>query len=170
MPFSNAFWAYNARLTVWSATWISFLMQSAYRLLLHCPMSIPVPHARFRVARLFGGLVLALLIAVSAGCVSKKSKQGVETRWRGETAAVFTQGQTTEREVLAALGPPSQLINLGNRTVFYYLQEQKQAKSLILILYNQTRENISYDRAIFFFDQQGRLTDFARSDEKNSAK
>ena len=68
--------------------------------------------------------------------------------------------------MLAALGPPSQLINLGNRTVFYYLQEQKKTRTAILILYNQTREKITYDRAIFFFDPQGRLTDFATSDEK----
>ncbi len=132
-------------------------------------MSIPVPRVYGTLARLFYCLTVVFLIAV-VGCVSKKSKQGVENRWSGEKAPVFTQGQTTEREVLAALGPPSQLINLGNRTVFYYLQEQKQAKSLILILYNQTRENISYDRAIFFFDQQGRLTDFARSDDQNPAK
>jgi hypothetical protein len=72
--------------------------------------------------------------------------------------------------VLAALGPPSQLINLGNKTIFYYLQEQKQTRTLILILYNQTREKITYDRAIFFFDEQGRLTDFATSDEKNPTK
>ncbi len=119
-------------------------------------------------SRLLASLLLVSLTA--CGCVSKKSRQGVENRWRGENAPVFKQGQTTEHDVLTALGPPSQLINLGNQTVFYYLQEQKQARSLILILYNQTREKISYDRAIFFFDQQGRLTHFARSDEQNPAK
>ena len=101
-----------------------------------------------------------------AGCVSKNSKQGVENRWRGESVPVFKTGETTEHDVLAALGPPSQLINLGNQTVFYYLQEQKQTRSAILIVYNQTREKITYDRAIFFFDPQGRLADFALSDEK----
>ena len=79
-------------------------------------------------------------------------------------APVFKQGETTQHDVLAALGPPSQLINLGNRTVYYYLQEQKQVRSVILILYNQTREEITYDRAIFFFDPTGHLTDFSISD------
>jgi hypothetical protein len=113
----------------------------------------------------FTCLVLGSLIAVG-GCVSKNAQQGVETQWRGEKAPVFKQGETTEHDVLAALGPPSQLINLGNKTVFYYLQEQKRTRSLILILYNQTREKISYDRAIFFFDTQGRLTDFSTSNEQ----
>lgn len=113
---------------------------------------------------------VSLSLILASGCVSKNSRQGVENRWRSESAPVFKQGETKEHDVLAALGPPSQLINLGNQTVFYYLQEQKQTRSLILILYNQTREKISYDRAIFFFDQQGRLSDFATSDEKNPTK
>jgi hypothetical protein len=122
----------------------------------------------------FAGTAVCLLLLISIvgsnGCVSKNSRQGVENRWRAETAPVFKQGETTEHDVLAALGPPSQLINLGNKTVFYYLQEQKQTRSLILVLYNQTREKITYDRAIFFFDHQGRLSEFATSDEKNPIK
>jgi outer membrane protein assembly factor BamE (lipoprotein component of BamABCDE complex) len=106
----------------------------------------------------------------TSGCVSKNSRQGVENTWRAETAPTFKQGQTTQHEVLSALGPPSQVINLGNQTVFYYLQEEKQTRSVVLILYNQTREKITYDRAIFFFDPQGRLTEFATSDEKISRK
>jgi hypothetical protein len=98
--------------------------------------------------------------------VSKDARQGVENRWRAEAVPTFKEGETTQHDVLAALGPPSQLIKVGNRTVFYYLQELKKVRSLILILYNQTRENITYDRAIFFFDEQGRLTDFATSAEK----
>ncbi len=109
--------------------------------------------------------VFALVLFV-AGCVSKNSQQGVENRWRGENVQVFKTGETTEHDVLTALGPPSQLINLGNRTVLYYLQEQKKTRSAILIIYNQTREKITYDRAIFFFDQQGKLTDFSTSDEQ----
>ena len=125
-----------------------------------------IPFADGRAVLNFTGALL-VLVALLSGCVSKNARQGVENRWREKSAPVFKQGETTEHEVLSALGPPSQLINLGNQTVFYYLQEQKQTRSLILILYNQTREKITYDRAIFFFDQQGHLTDFATSDEKS---
>jgi outer membrane protein assembly factor BamE (lipoprotein component of BamABCDE complex) len=123
----------------------------------------PMPNFR---APLLTVVFLLLLALFDIGCVSKNSRQGVENTWRAETAPTFKQGQTTQHEVLSALGPPSQVINLGNQTVFYYLQEQKQVRSVVLILYNQTREKITYDRAIFFFDQQGHLTDFATSDEK----
>src|SRR3974390_3140280 len=109
---------------------------------------------------------LVLFCVVVSGCVSKNARQGVENRWRSEITPELKQGKTTQHEVLAALGPPSQLLKVGNQTVFYYLQEQKQGRSIILILYNQTREKITYDRAIFFFDDQGRLTDFSTSEEK----
>lgn len=66
---------------------------------------------------------------------------------------------------MAALGPPSQVIALHDQTLFYYLREQLATKGLFLLLYNQMRENVSYDRAIFFFDRKGILTDFAYSAE-----
>jgi outer membrane protein assembly factor BamE (lipoprotein component of BamABCDE complex) len=111
------------------------------------------------------GLFLFLL-AATAGCVSKSSTQGVENLWRAEPPPVFQVGKSTEHDVLSTLGPPSQVISLGNRTVFYYLIEAKRSGTIILIIYNQTRERITYDRAIFFFDAQGRLTDFTTSNEK----
>jgi hypothetical protein len=98
--------------------------------------------------------------------MSKKSSQGVKNLWRAESPPVFERGKSTQHDVLKALGPPSQVISAGDQTLFYYLLEAKQSKSLVLILYNQTREQIVYDRAIFFFDAQGRLTEFATSDEK----
>ena len=111
------------------------------------------------------GFWLFLLLS-TAGCISKSSTQGVENLWRAEPAPVFESGKTTEHDVLSALGPPSQVITAGNRTVFYYLLEAKRSRGAILIIYNRTVERITYDRAIFFFDAQGRLTDFATSNEK----
>jgi len=111
------------------------------------------------------GFWLSLLL-ITAGCISKSSTQGVENLWRAEPAPVFERGKTTEHDVLSALGPPSQVITSGSRTVFYYLLESKRSRGAILIIYNQTVERITYDRAIFFFDAQGRLADFATSNEK----
>jgi hypothetical protein len=111
-------------------------------------------------------VLLLSLLALTSGCVSKSSTQGVENRWRAEPAPVFERGKSTEHDVLSALGPPSQVINAGNRTVFYYLLEAKRSRGVILIIYNQTVERIVYDRAIFFFDAQGHLTDFSTSNEK----
>ncbi len=112
-------------------------------------------------------LVFVLLLPlIVAGCVIRSSTQGVKNLWRADTVPNFERGKTTEHDVLAALGPPSQVISTANRTVFYYLVEQKKSKGIRLLIYNQTVENIVYDRAIFFFDSQGRITDFATSNEK----
>ena len=107
-----------------------------------------------------------LCVTTLAGCVSKTSSQGVANLWRGDSPPVFRQGSSTQKDVLTALGPPSQVIALGNQTVFYYVLEQTRSQTAILIVYNETRTNIIYDRAIFFFDSQGRLSDFATSNEK----
>jgi hypothetical protein len=66
--------------------------------------------------------------------------------------------------------PTAQVIGLQDRTLFYYLREQGKTRSLLLIVYNQTRERVDYDHAIFFFDKQGVLTDFSYSEEAIARK
>ena len=90
---------------------------------------------------------------------------GVENLWRAETVPTFTVGESTQSEVMDALGPPSQVIALGDKTLFYYLREQQRFQSFSVIIYAQSREKIAYDRAIFFFDPEGVLTDFSVSEE-----
>lgn len=100
------------------------------------------------------------------GCANRQSQMGVENRWRVNPAPVFEIGTTTQAEVMQALGPPSQVIALHDQTLFYYLREQQKIRSLSLIIYSHSRERILYDRAIFFFDREGVLRDFALSEEK----
>jgi outer membrane protein assembly factor BamE (lipoprotein component of BamABCDE complex) len=90
---------------------------------------------------------------------------GVRNYWRDPSLATFQKGHSTESDVMRALGPPSQVIALQDQTLFYYLREQSRTKAMFLIVYNQTRQQITYDRAIFFFDKQAMLTDFAFSKE-----
>lgn len=110
-------------------------------------------------------IATALLGIALSGCVTKQSQLGVQNKWRAEPAPVFEKGRTTRSDVLHALGPPSQVIGLRDQTVFYYLREQQKVRAVIAVLYNDTREQINYDRAIFFFDSKDVLTDFALSDE-----
>lgn len=108
-----------------------------------------------------GGCIIA-----GYGCANRQSQMGVENKWRTNPAPVFAIGATTQSEVMQALGPPSQVIALNDQTVFYYLREQQKLRSLSLFIYNQSRERIMYDRAIFFFSHDGILRDFALSDEQ----
>jgi outer membrane protein assembly factor BamE (lipoprotein component of BamABCDE complex) len=113
--------------------------------------------------------VILILFAMElwsfTGCVSKRSEMGVRNYWRAPSPPAFEKGQTTQSDVMRALGPPSQVIALQDQTLFYYLREQSRTKAAILLVYNRTREEILYDRAIFFFNKQSVLTDFAYSPE-----
>lgn len=119
-----------------------------------------------KIKQNFKSLVLLGICALSlGGCLNKRSEMGVRNDWRNPSLPAFEKGVTTQSEVMHALGPPSQVIALPEQTLFYYLREQSRTKSMFLIIYNQTRQQITYDRAIFFFNKQGVLTDFAYSKE-----
>lgn len=110
-------------------------------------------------------IALACCLTAGSGCANRQSQMGVENKWRAQSPPEFTAGSTTQSEVMRVLGPPSQVIALDGQTLFYYLREQQKLKSLSVIIYSHSRERIVYDRAIFFFDSDGVLRDFAFSDE-----
>jgi hypothetical protein len=110
--------------------------------------------------------ILCIVLAVT-GCAQVSKKAGVENRWR-EQNIVLQEGVTTQQQVLAQLGPPSQIIALPAKTVFYYLYEETKGRLLFLILYNQANTAITYDRAIFFFNNNGILETYAFSKKEDS--
>ena len=112
-----------------------------------------------RMTALFGVILLA-------GCASYGAVDGVGNLWREVSVDEFEKGVTTQADVLDRLGPPSQLINLQNQTVFYYLTEEMSGQGKIFIIWNQVSAESKYDRAIFFFDTDGILQEFAYSKEE----
>ena len=106
-------------------------------------------------------LLCLFTVLLLAGCAAFSSEEGVENSWRSLSAATFRPGITTQAEVAELLGPPSQIISLASGTAFYYLREERRGKGFILIVYNQGTQTIRYDRAVFFFDQDGILTNHA---------
>ncbi len=113
----------------------------------------------------YGKLLTAALILLSAGCVNYGSVDGVSNLWREVPVDQFEKGVTTQADVLELLGPPSQLINLHNQTVFYYLTQQSSGRGKVFIIWNQASVENKYDRAIFFFDTKGVLQELAYSKE-----
>ena len=109
-------------------------------------------------------LVIATLV-IAAGCASFERTRGVESTWRDPATPPPVVGTTTQKDILAALGPPSQVIGLRDQTVFYYLKENDKGRGALLIVYNWLKEHVTYDRAIFFFDAEGVLQDYGFSDE-----
>jgi outer membrane protein assembly factor BamE (lipoprotein component of BamABCDE complex) len=111
-----------------------------------------------RLARL---IALALCALLLGGCAQFESKRGVDVNWQSVVTEKLVTGKTTRPEVLALLGPPSQVIALDNESVLYYLFEHSEGEGLILIVYNRMRIDTRYDRAIFFFDKNDVLTEFS---------
>ena len=86
-------------------------------------------------------VVLILGVPLLAGCIRGKHTTGVSNLWR-VPGLTFTNGQTSDQEVLDALGPPSQLIALEKYTVFYYLLEKSDKTGLITIVYNMNTQEV----------------------------
>ncbi|MGD9388046.1 MAG: hypothetical protein PVI87_07440 [Gammaproteobacteria bacterium] len=115
--------------------------------------------------RATSALLTVFCLALLQACVSFSSVDGVDNVWREVPLDSFQPGVTTQAEVLDQLGPPSQLINLDSGVVFYYLAEKGSGSGKILIVWNSRQEATTYDRAIFFFDDNGVLEDAAYSQE-----
>ena len=113
------------------------------------------------MSRLTRAALAATLIALVSACAQYENKRGVLDNWQGSMEKQFVRGETNRQQVLDRLGPPSQVVALGDETVMYYLFEQSDGSGLILIVYNQFRIDTRYDRAIFFFDESDTLRDFA---------
>ena len=109
--------------------------------------------------------IFGMVVLLLAGCASYSGDNGVENRWRSKDAPDWKVGVTTEQDVADVLGPPSQLINLDDQVVYYYLREHRSGKGLILLIYNWGYQKLTYDRAVFFFDQNGKLTKYSYSPE-----
>jgi outer membrane protein assembly factor BamE (lipoprotein component of BamABCDE complex) len=112
--------------------------------------------------------VVLLSAVLLSSCTSYGSVDGVDNLWREAPVGAFEKGVTTQSQVLDELGPPSQLINLQDQTVFYYLTENMTGKGRIFIFWNSVNAETRYDRAIFFFDTEGVLQEYAFSKEEIS--
>ena len=106
-------------------------------------------------------IVLTLCSSLLGACAQFESKRGVEVNWQTAVTGNLVAGKSTRKDVLALLGPPSQVIALNDESVLYYLFEHAQGEGLILLVYNRMHIDTRYDRAIFFFDEHDVLTEFA---------
>lgn len=114
-------------------------------------------------------MVVLATLGVLAGCASFERTRGVDATWRDPATPALVVGTTTQSEVLGALGPPSQVIGLRDQTVFYYLREHDTGRGGLFLVYNWLKEDVTFDRAIFFFDANGVLQDYGLSNEPQAS-
>ncbi len=119
---------------------------------------------------LIAGIAAFLVTGLLGGCAQYENRRGVEVTWQDSVTDKLVRGQTTRKEALRLLGPPSQVISMEEETVLYYLFERSKGEGVILIVYNRMKIDTDYDRAVLFFDENDILTDFAtRIDESADA-
>ncbi len=115
----------------------------------------------FTVAPLRVTTFLIVAALVLSGCVKFEARRGIEVAWHDQVVNNLKLGESTRDDVLALLGPPSQVIALEKETVLYYLFEKTEGEAAIFILYNSVDIGTLYDRAIFFFDENDVLSDYS---------
>ena len=118
---------------------------------------------------LSGRLLAVLALATLAACAQYNDKRGVEVTWNPAAMQDLSVGETTRKQVMAELGPPSQVISLDGETVLYYLYERSAGNGLILIVYNRFTVDTRYDRAVFFFDENDVLSEYASYIDQDDA-
>ena len=104
---------------------------------------------------------LILSLVLLPACAQYENKRGVDVTWQAKVTEQLVKGESTRRDVLTLLGPPSQVISLDDETALYYLFEHAKGEGLILIVYNRMRIDTRFDRAVFFFDNNDVLTEFS---------
>src|SRR5262245_39663634 len=110
-------------------------------------------------------ILIFSLCMICLGCYQAVEEKGVLNQWRDTSLPTIERGKTTETQILELLGPPSQVINLGDDIVFYYMMEKTDEKGGFLLVYNWKNTKTRYDRAIFFFDKNRLLKHYALSKE-----
>ena len=106
----------------------------------------PVSFRTFLFRPGFAGLLFAFLLT---GCAFSRGQLG--TALKPEDVAQIRKGQTTEAQVVALLGAPDDIRELGNRELFhYYRYVLKHATVLVF-----SRANIASDQVYILFDPHG---------------
>ena len=113
---------------------------------------------------------LMIPVLLLGACVRYQSLDGVENTWREIPTDRIQVGTTTQADILDWLGPPSQIIAIGEQKVFYYLSQKQSGEAMVLIVWNNAVDQTRYDRAVFFFNSEGVLTEYSIRDEASAGK
>ncbi|GJM15838.1 MAG: hypothetical protein DHS20C13_11650 [Thermodesulfobacteriota bacterium] len=120
---------------------------------------------------LFLLIILTAPAFLLSSCFTISDQQGVDNLWRVDANVEgIEEGKTTQNDIIQLFGPPSQIIDMDKGAIFYYLLQDKKGSGVFLLLFNYKKERVSYDRAIFFFDNEGILTDYGFSIENVERK
>ncbi len=88
------------------------------------------------------------------------SRNTVNVPLHAEKSASLAPGRSTQSEVLAALGAPNEVVQLGYRSAWRYDHTVEKRAGLSLIVVTMINSDVQQDRMWLFFDEQGVLACF----------
>lgn len=105
--------------------------------------------------------ILASLLSLPASCVI--ARQDVNEPIDASLLSRLCPGTTTAHEAAAALGAPTEVVQLGRRVAWRYDATTTKSAGLFLLLINFAAQDTRSDRLWLFFDEREVLTHFGRS-------
>jgi hypothetical protein len=100
-------------------------------------------------------LCFALATPLLGGCFL--SRNTVNVPLHAEKSAALAPGRSTQSEVLAALGAPNEVVQLGYRSAWRYDHTVEKRAGLSLIVVTLLNSDVQQDRMWLFFDEHGVL-------------
>ena len=111
---------------------------------------------------------LLLALALLPGCLV--SRTTVNQPLREQVLATLEPGVSTSADAVAALGAPTEVVQLGLRSAYRYDHTQTKRAGLVLILVSFLDTQSRSDRAWLFFDEEGLLTHVGLTLEADEAE
>jgi hypothetical protein len=113
-------------------------------------------------------LVLATLPFLIGGCLF--SHRRVNAPIRPDAVELLVPNQSTAADVAAALGAPTDVVQLGYASAWRYDHVVEKQTALVLMLFNLRGVDTDADRVWVFFSQEGIVTQVAATLEAGQAE
>lgn len=97
----------------------------------------------------------ALIVPTLSACFL--SRNTVNVPLHADKAAALVPGSSTQADVLATLGAPNEVVQLGFRSAWRYDHTIEKRAGLSLLVVTLLNSDVQQDRIWMFFDEQGVL-------------
>jgi outer membrane protein assembly factor BamE (lipoprotein component of BamABCDE complex) len=117
-----------------------------------------------RFSRMIAAALLWALLPGLAGCAFSRGELG--TALKADDIAQIKKGQTTEAQVVALLGAPDDIREIGKRELFHYYRYVLKHATVVVF----SRANIASDQVYVLFDEHGVVDEVITGDRTDQLK
>jgi len=117
-----------------------------------------------RLSKAIAGPLLWAIVLMVAGCAFSRGELG--TAVKAEDIAAIKKGQTTEAQVVALLGAPDDIREIGKRELFHYYRYVLKHATVIVF----SRANIASGQVYVLFDEHGVVDEVITGDRTDQLK